>query len=226
MATSPIKFPKQPSGSNIDFVEVGRSGLKRFGGLVQQEFLTTLRGRAGIAVYREMRDNDAVIGASLTILEQTIRKANWFVELKEETQLQKRAGNFLRECIDDMSHTWDDMISEALTMFPFGWAWLEIVYKLRKGDVRDPRRRSKFNDGLVGLRKIALRMQTSFFRWEFDDNGGIQSMIQNPAPEFKFHNIPISKSILFRTKKDGNNPEGRSLLRNAYRSWFIKKNIE
>ncbi len=226
MATSPIEFPKQPSDSNIDFVEVGRSGLKRFGGLVQQEFLTTLRGRAGIAVYREMRDNDAVIGASLTILEQTIRKANWFVELKEETQLQKRAGNFLRECTEDMSHTWDDMISEALTMFAFGWAWLEIVYKLRKGDVRDPRRRSKFDDGLVGLRKIVLRMQTSFFRWEFDDNGGIQSMIQNPAPEFKFHDIPISKSILFRTKKDGNNPEGRSLLRNAYRSWFIKKNIE
>jgi len=225
MATSAIEFPKR-SNSNLDFIEVGRSGLKRFGGLVHQEFLTTLRGRSGISVFREMRDNDPVIGASLTILEQTIRKASWFVELKEESQLQKRAANHLRECTEDMSHTWDDMISEVLTQFAFGWSWLEIVYKIRKGDVRDPKRRSRFNDGKIGWRKIALRMQTSFFRWDFDDDGGIQGMIQNPAPDYKFHNIPISKSILFRTKKDGNNPEGRSLLRNAYRPWFIKKNIE
>jgi len=177
-------------------------------------------------VYREMKDNDPVIGAALTILEQTIRKASWFVELKEESQLQQRAANHLRECTEDMSHTWDDMVSEIVTMFPFGWAWLELVYKMRKGDVRDPKRKSKFNDGKVGWRKIALRMQTSFFRWDFDRDGGIQGMVQNPAPEFKFHNIPISKSLLFRTKKDGNNPEGRSLLRNAYRPWFIKKNIE
>jgi len=225
MSISPLVFPQQ-SGRAGDFIEIGRSGLKHFGGLVQQEFLTTLRGRSGIAVFREMRDNDPVIGASFTILEQTIRKASWFIELRENTQEQARAGQFLKECIDDMSHTWDEMITETLSMFCFGWAWMEIVYKMRKGDVKDPKRRSKFDDGKIGWRKIALRMQTSFYRWDIDRDGGIQGMIQNPAPEFKFHNIPISKSLLFRTKKDGNNPEGRSLLRNAYRPWFIKKNIE
>jgi len=225
MATSPFTFPRS-QGKSADFIEIGRSGLKRFGGLVHQEFLTTLRNRQGIAVFREMKDNDPVIGAALTILEQTIRKATWFIELKEDTQEQQKAGQFLRECMTDMSHTWDDMISEALTMFAFGWSWMEIVYKMRKGDVRDPKRRSKFSDGKIGWRKIALRMQTSHFRWEFDDDGGIQGMTQNPAPDFKLLTIPISKSILFRTKKDGNNPEGRSLLRNAYRPWFIKKNIE
>jgi hypothetical protein len=39
--------------------------------------------------------------------------------------------------MDDMSHTWDDMISEILTMLVYGWSWHEIVYKKRVGPVGD-----------------------------------------------------------------------------------------
>jgi len=38
--------------------------------------------------------------------------------------------------------------------------------------------------------------------------------------------IPIEKALLFRTTSVKNNPEGRSLLRNAYRPWFFKRRIE
>jgi hypothetical protein len=38
--------------------------------------------------------------------------------------------------------------------------------------------------------------------------------------------IPIEKALLFRTVTPRNNPEGRSILRNAYRPWFFKKTIE
>ena len=38
--------------------------------------------------------------------------------------------------------------------------------------------------------------------------------------------IPIEKALLFRTTSVRNNPEGRSLLRNAYRPWRFKKTIE
>jgi hypothetical protein len=38
--------------------------------------------------------------------------------------------------------------------------------------------------------------------------------------------IPITKLLLFRTRNERNNPEGRSILRNAYRPWFFKKRIE
>jgi len=36
----------------------------------------------------------------------------------------------------------------------------------------------------------------------------------------------MAKSCLFRTRSFKNNPEGRSLFRNAYRSWYFKKNME
>lgn len=38
--------------------------------------------------------------------------------------------------------------------------------------------------------------------------------------------VPIEKALLFRTTTSRGNPEGRSLLRNAYRPWFFKKRIE
>jgi phage gp29-like protein len=40
------------------------------------------------------------------------------------------------------------------------------------------------------------------------------------------HRIPIEKSLLFRTTTNRNNPEGYSLLRNAYRPWHYKRRIE
>jgi hypothetical protein len=45
-------------------------------------------------------------------------------------------------------------------------------------------------------------------------------------PDYRKRVIPYSKSLLFRTKFRYNNPEGRSLLRNAYRPWYFKKHIE
>ena len=38
--------------------------------------------------------------------------------------------------------------------------------------------------------------------------------------------IPIEKSLLFRTTTAKNNPEGSSILSNAYRPWFFKRRIE
>ena len=38
--------------------------------------------------------------------------------------------------------------------------------------------------------------------------------------------IPLDRFLLFRTTAEKANPEGRSILRNAYRPWFYKKRIE
>jgi hypothetical protein len=51
-------------------------------------------------------------------------------------------------------------------------------------------------------------------------------MVQVAAPDFQRFTIPIQKSLLFRTSVFKNNPEGFSMLRRAYRSWFFKKRIE
>ncbi len=50
--------------------------------------------------------------------------------------------------------------------------------------------------------------------------------MQLAPPMYKTVLIPIEKSLLFRTTINKGNPEGQSLLRNAYRPWWMKKRLE
>jgi hypothetical protein len=111
-------------------------------------------------------------------------------------------------------------------MLVFGFSYHEIVYKYRKGDSKDPTKKSKHNDGKIGWRKMPIRAQETLFRWEIDIDGGIQAMVQTDPSTGGTYIIPIEKSLLFRTSSQKNNPEGRSILRNAYRPWYFKRRIE
>lgn len=213
------------------FEDIGSTGLKRSNGFVLEEWLLQLRGRRAMEVYREMMDNNAVIGGILYAIESFIREVDWRVEPADESESAQAAAKFLEECMVDMSHTWEDFISEILTMLPFGWAYHEEVYKRRIGpDEEDPSRRSKFKDGRIGWRKLPIRSQETLWKWEFDDDGGIRGMWQNdPWRPGGFKGnvfIPIEKALLFRTKLWRNNPEGRSILRNAYKSYYYLKRIQ
>lgn len=208
-------------------VEIGKTGLRRVSGIIQEEFLPQLRGRKAVQVYREMSENDPIVGAELFAIDRLLRQIEWRVEAASNSVEDRQNQEFVEQCMEDMSHTWDDLISEIMSMVAYGWSWHEIVYKKRVGPwERDPRKRSKFDDGKIGWRKMPIRAQETLFRWGFDDDGGIKVMYQMSPPNYEMVPIPIEKSLLFRTTIAKNNPEGRSMLRNAYRPWYLKKRIE
>ncbi len=209
-----------------NFNEIGRTGLNRWGGQVQEEFLRELQGTRGMKIYREMSTNDAVIGAILFAFEYLARQVSWTMEPATGENRDKERADLVWGALNDMNHSWNNTLSEIFSMLVFGWAWFEIVLKRRQGDQRDAKRKSKFNDNKIGWRKWAIRAQETIHEWKFDDEGGIQAMVQMAAPDFQIFTIPIEKSLLFRTSIHRNNPEGKSLLRGAYRSWFFKKRIE
>jgi phage gp29-like protein len=63
--------------------------------------------------------------------------------------------------------------------------------------------------------------------WIYDeDTDTLMGMSQIPAPDYKERRIPLDKSIHFVTTSTKCNPEGRSTLRNARRSCYMKTNIE
>ena len=51
-------------------------------------------------------------------------------------------------------------------------------------------------------------------------------LVQMPPPDYGLIEIPVEKLLLFRTKSRKGNPEGRSILRNAYRDWYFKRRIQ
>lgn len=226
----PIMTAKQDEREQSEFMELGSTGLKQSSGYVHEEWHRRLHGRRGVFAYREMADNNAIVGAILFAIEMFVRQVETrVVPASESDPLSLEAATFVEECIDDMSITWDDFTAEVFSFLQFGWSYFEEVFKLRLGpDQDDASKRSKHSDGRIGWRKLAIRAQETLWKWEFDDDGGIRGMWQRD-PYNRGHGpvlIPIEKSLLFRTKSHKNNPEGRSVLRNAYRSWFFLRRMQ
>lgn len=205
----------------------GVTGLTRFGNMVFEEFLPQLRWPRAAKVYQEMADNDATVGAIMYMTKQLVRKSNWTVKAASDEDADIEAAQFVEECMHDMSTSWADTISEILSMFIYGWSFHEIIYKIRRGPLeKNGKFRSKFSDGKIGWRDMPIRSQHTLYGWEFAEDGNPTAMIQWAPPDYKMTTIPFSKGLLFRTEVSRGNPEGRSLLRNAYRSWYFKKRIE
>ena len=212
--------------------ELGRIGQHRYGlhghaSVFMEEFIPQLQGLNGIRVYTEMADNDATVGAVLFAIENLMRNADFSVEPGGESAKDKEAAEFIESCMADMEETWQEFLSECLSFITYGWSYHEIVYKRRVGKTSSPITNSKYSDGLIGWRKLPIRAQDTLYGWEYKDKtDDLIGMTQDPPPDFERVTIPIEKALHFKTRSRKGNPEGRSILRTAYRAWYFKKRLE
>lgn len=203
----------------IDKNQVGVSGLNHSYGRVTEEFIPKLRGRAGRKVYRQMADNDPDIGAFLSIYKAMSLSAPVEVVPAEQDK-GLEVVDFVESCMEDMNHSFQDFRSETMEMLVYGFSLFEVVHKRRKGD------KTKYPDGKIGWAKFAPRAAETIDRWTFDVDGEISSAIQYDPTTAQEILLPMNRCVLFRTSSSKNNPEGRSILRNAYRPWYHKVQVE
>ena len=212
--------------------ELGRIGQLRYGvnghgNIFMEEFLPELQGLRGVHAYTEMLDNDALVGGVMFAIEMLMRKCEFHIEPGGDTAKDKEAAEFVESCMNDMEQTWADTLSEILSFLPYGWSYHEIVYKRRAGKTSSPITNSRYSDGLIGWRKLPIRSQDSLYGWEYKDGtDDLIGMTQQPPPDYGQITIPIEKALHFRTRSRKGNPEGRSILRTAYRAYYFKKRIE
>lgn len=222
---------KSPLSYNVGRQELGRTGLKQYSGNLYEEFLPALQGQRGVRVYNEMLNNSPIVGSMLFAIEALLRSVDWEVEPISDDESDMETAEFVAQNMDDMENSWEDFISEVLSMLPFGWSYFEMVFKRRKG-IKSKTDTSQFDDGRIGWKKFGFRAQESLFHWDFGPHGEIKGMWQYPVPGAPFDNsastvfLPMNKCMLFRTTSHKNNPEGKSVLRTAYRPWYISKSIE
>ena len=198
------------------------------GNIRADEFLPELRGKRAIRKYREMRDNDSTIGAVMYATEQVLRDVDIKVMPANDTPEAKREADYVESIFKDMDHTLDDHISEALSSLTFGFAWFEVVYKRRNGPTAtSDKGRSKYSDGRMGVRKIAIRAPWTISKFEVDQKtGDILGIYQEGSGYNNTTFIPSRKSLYYRTTAINNDPSGRSILRNAYTSYEYLNNLQ
>jgi len=199
--------------------ELGVQTKKRYSASLYDDFLPQLRGTGFLRAIREMVDNDATVGAVLFAIEQLLRQAPWTPEPASESAQDQEAAAFLEEAVNDMEHTWADHVSAALTMLPYGFSWFEQVYRLRR-----PESGSQFSDGRLGWARMGFRPQDTLIRWDADEQGRA-CFVQDTGAGIPVV-IPAAKSVHYKTSQGRGQPEGHSILRNAYRSWFYLKRAQ
>jgi len=223
--------------NDVSLAEIGRVGLTTHGGNVYEEKLRALQDpRKRNLIYKEMADNDPIVGSVLTLVETLIRQVEWKVEPWRDEGAQSAEPDkadvdvaaFVDSCLRDMAKPWRNTVSEFLSFLTFGWSWHEIVFKRRNGHSDNPLEpSSRYVDGMIGWHKFAPRSQDTLSKWLFGPHGEVLGMVQDGLQVgSKEVVIPRTKSLHFRTTSRNDNPEGKSILRNSYRPWFLKKSFE
>lgn len=213
--------------------EIGNLGLKIQYGVSDEEIKRELNFPGNLDTYKQMSYHPT-INSALTLFENLASNVKWqFVPLPDATEEEKRQCKLIEEMMHDMEHPWGEFISDVMSSLQFGFSVHEKVYRRRLKESG-----SKYTDGLISWKKIAIRNQDTIDKFIFDTSGneiiGVKqdlSKIQDGWKRFDLRAstsvvMPRSKFLLFRTGKHRGNPYGKSPLRNAYMAWRFLTIIE
>lgn len=218
--------------------EIGTLGLNVIDGEVREQIRKELQWPRVIRVYKQML-NDPMINAGINLVEMMISKVDWHVEAPENpTEEQLAKTQFIRQCMNDMEHSWSDFIKDVLSYLTYGFAVHEKVYRRRTKKAG-----SKYNDNLIGWKKLGPRSQDTISQWKWSKDGrnliGVYqdlSMVNNdgrfdfyfnsPDKEPKGIFIPRDKFLLIRYNGKRDNPIGNSPLNACYIPYKFKTTIE
>jgi phage gp29-like protein len=211
---APARLKKSAAEKKIKGpVELGDTGTRILNGVVNEEYNAKLQDTRGIAIYDEMRKSDGTVRAAVLATTLPVRAANWFVKPGSEEQVDLDIAEFVRQALwEQSSITFDDFLRQALLSLPYGVMVFEKVYTTRE------------IDGVTRIvfDKLAPRLPRSIQKWAITD--GSFGITQNTS-DGKVVDIPGDKLVVFVNEMEGENWWGTSILRAAYKHWFIKNTI-
>lgn len=199
--------------------EFGTTGDEISKGYIYNDYNSDLRGSAAVDVYDEMRRSDPTVAAVLKVVKLPIQNAKPIIKpfkvMDEDVKPEDdEIAKFIEQALfEKMDKTWDQFLGEALTCLDFGYSLFEKVY---------------YPDGKnIWIKDLAFRRQQSIENWETLDGmaGVTQNLLYSSAdnPENAQVSIPAEKLLVFSYRREGNNYEGLSLLREAYMPWKYKR---
>lgn len=177
------------------------------GYLSQNDYNSGLTGRQGIKEYDKMRKGDGTVRAALQAMFLPLLRAEWYVKpYSEDPKDIEIAQEIEHELFESMEMSFQEWLRQALLYLPYGRMLFEIVYRLR-------------DDGTIGWEKWAPRLPDTVMKWELDngERGIVQMLPVGGTVE-----IPMEKMMVFINEKEGDNWEGISVLRSAYKHWLMK----
>lgn len=215
-----------------DYDEVGTTGYLQFNGQYEQAYTRELRWPDVEPIYTRLWRSDpetAIVRSFLSALSAGV-KLSW-APPENPNAADLKALAFAESLGKDIEGGLDGWLRQCMERVTFyGWGFWETPLCLRRKNWKPPGRdawRSKNDDGLVGVRRLAWRDYSSFSGWQIDEVSGLatgfnQYVLTGDRGEIT---IPFSQG-LHVTWGDNTNPEGLAMLEALYRLEAYKRNLE
>lgn len=206
--------------------ELGVTGTPVFAGLIMAEPNADLRFPLNLTIYDKMRRSDGQVRASLLAISLPILSLDWEVEpwrptdessgeeLEPTPEHIEIARQVRHDLFENLDQPWQQVLREVLGMLWAGFWIVEPVFEVGK------------HDGLVHLKKLATRLPMSVYRWLISRDGELRGIIQRAVnPESgAIEEVRIDRDdfIIFTHEREGADWTGMSVLRSAYKHWYMK----
>ena len=205
----------------ITLGETGYSGLKISANQIREEANRSFQWPNSLKIVNEMA-YDSTVSTAFNIYRMMLDSVCWEVKPPEQaTETDKERAKFAASCMHDMEGSWSQFITEVSTYLEYGFQVTEKVYRRRL-----KKNGSKFNDGKVGIKKLAPRSQDTICKWYYSDDSrellGVGQSLENLENPWRYKGlqnedgvlrIDRNKILIFTADGTKGNPQGRSLLK-------------
>lgn len=203
--------PKPQTGA-----EIGFTGTRIFAGLPMEEYNPELSFPRSVKVFDEMRRSDGQITAILKAVTLPIISTKWYVKPQDNADNADQAQD-IADFVEDMlfnglKYPWSDHLREALLMCVFGFSIFEKVFRSDTWNGRP----------VIVIDKFAPRVASSIWRFPQDENYDVAAVEQINYMTGQIKSIPIDRCLIYTHEREGSNIVGISMLRPAYKAWYIK----
>ena len=209
-----------PQAGKPKVEEIGATGVTIFAGIIaSEEYNTELIGVEGRKIFEKMWRSDGQIASIIRACSLPIIRCDWAIEPydaddSKSVEIAEQLSNNLFEGLDS---PWSKFVREALrVMYVNGFAPFEKLWRYDEPT------------GLWVFKDFKVRLPSTITRWYVDtETNEFQGIQQSTAKgeTFAVIDIPGDKMVLFVNEQTGDDYEGMSLLRQAYKHWYYKDNL-
>ncbi len=204
-------------------VSYGTVGTEIYDGIIQNDYEKNWRDLdTRLKTIEQMKKGDATAAAMLDTVKSPLLSAKWYIEAGgTEPEYEQHADFASKVFFEDLKGGFTAHLIEAVTCLENGFSLFEKIY-------------DKDADGRIIFSRFQPLLQSSIETWGIKGEpwvdghpAGITQIVygtdENENKGVIRPTIPWNKLLRFSFRATGNNFEGQSILRPAYKHWFFKE---
>ncbi len=171
-----------------------------------EEVFSELRPPSGLSKFKNMEDNEPIIGGLMTRFANVFKSARYTIDGPN--------AHFVKQQLDNLPYGLIELIENFTSAFVFGFSLNEKIWASEGSQIV-----------LIDL-EPRYQLTIDEFVSEKGHTSYNQRYAKQTTNEMGTVYIPLTKCVHFMPRTRCRNPYGRSLLRSVYKPYYYKSSIE